>query len=106
MDDRQLALAHYRLQFPTLESLGAGEIPANWKAEYERVASQGLSATLVTSTSFEGGSGSGVRNFDQKILIAALHTRRAELDADYDETAFSPPGILPRQRMGFIVQVG
>lgn len=99
-DDFQLALGHYRLQFPTLGSLGEGEIPGDWKAEYDRVASEGLSATLITSLNYEGGGHSGIQNFDQKILIRALLARRAELDSSFDATAFGAPAIAPRRRLG------
>lgn len=97
--DFQLALAHYRIQFPTLGSLGEGDIPGDWKAEYDRVASEGLSATLITSLNYEGGGHSGIQNFDQKVLIRALMTRRAELDPTFHDTAFAPARVLPSRTM-------
>jgi hypothetical protein len=106
VSDFELALAHYRLLFPDLASLGAGVIPSAWKAEYDRIVSLGLSATLVTSTTFTGGTGgSGVRNFDQKILLQALHTRRGELDPAYAAAAFAESSGAPARRLGITVQL-
>lgn len=103
--DFQLALAHYRGQFKTLADLGGGAEPAAWKAEYDRVAASGFGAVLITSSSFEGGAGSGQRNFDQKTLLKALHARRAELDPSHDDTAFAPAAVKPRlRRTGITVQ--
>lgn len=99
-DDFQLAIAHYRLQFPSLGSLGEGEIPGDWKAEYDRVASEGLSATLITQMNYEGGGHSGIQNFDQKVILRALLARRAELDPSFDGVAFGMPALAPRRRMG------
>lgn len=103
MDDHDLALAHYRLEFPDLASLGVAA--ATWRTEYDRVAASGLSATLLTSTSFEGGASSASRQFEQKVLLHALHTRRAELDAAYLATVTAPAPIL-RQPMGIRVRLG
>jgi hypothetical protein len=83
MSSYSLALAHYRIQFPDEASLGIGSPPAAWKTEYDKVASGALGGVLLTSTSFEGGQGSGIRNFDQTVLLRALHARRAELDSTY-----------------------
>lgn len=83
MSDYRLALAHYRLLFPDLASLGMGTPPATWMTEYNRVVSSAFGEVTLTSTSFEGGSGSGQRNFDQSILLRALHNRRTELDCTY-----------------------
>jgi hypothetical protein len=102
-DDFQLAIAHYRLQFPTLGSLGDGGTAADWKAEYDRVSSEGLSATLITNLNYEGGGHSGIQNFDQKILIRALLARRAELDSSFDAIAFGAPAIAPRRQIGIRV---
>lgn len=81
--DYELALEHYRMIFPDEESLGAGNPPAVWREEYDRLVASGFSATLVTSTSTEGVNVSGQKNFDQKVLLRALHERRAELDETY-----------------------
>lgn len=97
--DFQLALAHYRMQFPDVPSLGPGTPPTQWQVEYNRVASEGLSATLITELTYEGGGHRGIQNFDQKILIRALMARRAELDATFQDTAFSPARILPSRTM-------
>lgn len=98
MDDFQLALAHYRLLFPALASLAAGAQDvtgvARWRAEYDRVASCGLSATLITNSTMEGGGVGASRNFDQKTLLAALHARRAELDSTYHSSLVLPAPIL------------
>lgn len=83
MSSYSLALAHYRIQFPDENSLGTGTPPSVWKTEYDKVASGALGGVLLTSTSFEGGQGSGIKNFDQTVLLRALHARRAELDSTY-----------------------
>ena len=83
--DLQLALAHYRMQFP--------------------VASEGLSATLITELTYEGGSHRGIQNFEQKILIRALLIRRAELDPDFEATAFQPPLLTPTRPMSIRVWI-
>jgi hypothetical protein len=101
--DFQLALAHYRMQFPDLASLGSGDIPGDWKAEYDRVASEGITATLITRLSYEGGSQEGISNFDQKALMRALLTRRAELDPTFESVAFDPAAIMPTRRLGIRV---
>lgn len=91
MDDFQLAYAHYCLQFPDLASLGTGDPPVAWKAEYDRLVASGLSAVLITSNS-QGGDGTGaIRNFDQRLLLTALHRRRQKLDATYTAPSELPP---------------
>ena len=73
MSDYDIVEKHYMLMFPTKESLGEGADPlARWQKEYDRVANSGLSATLITSHSADGASAGGQRNFDQKLLLAAL----------------------------------
>lgn len=103
MDDFQLAYAHYCLQFPDLASLGTDA--ATWRTEYDRVVASGLSATLITSNS-QGGDGTGaVRNFDQRLLLTALHRRRQKLDEDYT----APAELAPRdggQPHGHILRFG
>lgn|ERR1043166_184037 len=84
MSPYRLALAHYRIQFPDLASLGTGDPPSAWKTEYDRVASTAFSSLLLTHSAFEGGTGSGEKLFDQEVLLTALHDRRGELDDDYD----------------------
>lgn len=83
MSSYSLALAHYRLQFKDEASLGTGDPPNTWKTEYDRVADGTLDPVLLTSGSLEGGQGSGIKNFDQTVLLRALHDRRAELDTSY-----------------------
>jgi hypothetical protein len=101
VSDLDLAIEHYRLQFPTLASLGGNNPPIHWKAEYDRVASTGLASTLVTSTGADGSSVGAQRNFDQRILLRALHERRAQLDSTY--VPFAP--TKPRQSLGIRVTV-
>ena len=81
MDDYALALAHYRLTFPTLASLGNSA--STWRTEYDRVSSIGLSSTTVIGSSSEGATASAIRNFSQRVLMTALHAVRAELDSTY-----------------------
>jgi hypothetical protein len=97
-DDIALALAHYRVMFPDLGSLGTGTPPATWKTEYDRVAAA-FDRVLLTSGSFEGGQGTGERYFDQKALLRALHKRRTELDATY-------VALDDSRSMGQVVRVG
>ena len=101
--DFQLALAHYRMQFPDVFSLGEGTPPGAWKLEYDRVSSEGITATLITRLAYEGGSQEGIANFDQKALMRALLTRRAELDPTFESTAFDPAAITPSRRLGIRV---
>lgn len=101
--DFQLALAHYRMRFPDVASLGSGINPEDWMLEYDRVASEGLSATLITELNYEGGGHRGIENFDQKTILRALLTRRAELDPSFDSIAFGQPTLVPRRRMGIRV---
>ena len=101
--DFQLALAHYRMKFPTLASLGSGSPPWDWKAEYDRVASEGLTVTLITRLAYEGGSQEGIANFDQKALLRALLAVRAELDPSFNDTAFAPAAVMPSRRLGIRV---
>jgi hypothetical protein len=101
--DFQLALAHYRMQFPDVASMGTGTPPGDWKAEYDRVASEGITATLITRLAYEGGSQEGIANFDQKALMRALLTRRAELDPAFSATAFDPAAVTPSRRLGIRV---
>lgn len=103
-DDLQLALAHYALQFPNAASLGLGDPPATWKAEYDRVASCGLSATLVTQTASEGTSVGASRNFNQASLLWALHLRRHQLDETYT-APFDPPPAIAGRRLGIGVRI-
>lgn len=103
-DDEQLALAHYALQFPTLASLGSGNPPSSWKAEYDRVAETGLGAQLVTSVSSEGTTTGAARNFDQKTLLWALHIRRYQLDPTY-VSPFQPPPPIAAKRLGYVVRL-
>jgi hypothetical protein len=101
MSSYALALAHYRLQFPDEASLGTGDPPTAWKTEYDAVVAGGgaFDPVLLTSGSFEGGQGSGIRNFDQGVLLRALHARRHELDDDYQ-------GLDTSRPMGITVLLG
>jgi hypothetical protein len=101
VSDFDLALEHYRLQFPTLASLGDGDPPYDWKTEYDRVSTTGFASTLVTSIGADGSQTGAQRNFDQRHLLTALHTRRGELDTAY--TPFAPPA--PRRALGIRVTV-
>lgn len=98
--DFQLALAHYRMMFPDAASLGVGNPPDAWKIEYDRVASEGLTVTLITRLAYEGGSQEGIANFDQKALLRALLAVRAELDPSFASTAFDPAAVRPMRRIG------
>lgn len=106
MDDYQLALAHYGIMFPDVASLGAGTPPVDWKAEYDRLVDSGLGAVLITSTGAEGASASGQRNFDQKVLLNALHARRMALDATYKPFDAAVPDLRPARNLGIIVRLG
>lgn len=105
MDDFQLAYAEYVNMFPDLASLGTGTPPATWLTEYNRVKASGLSATLVVNSAMEGGSAGAIRNFSQKILLAALHARRGKLDAAYLATITEPAPILS-QPAGHVIRLG
>lgn len=101
----QLVIAHYRMMFPTKESLGTGEPPIAWLAEYQRVAACGLAATLITGTNFDTGSASGQRNFPQTTVMRGLLIVRAEHDPLFDDKAFEPPRVKPRRTLGFLVRL-
>jgi hypothetical protein len=104
-DDYLDALAHYRTLFPTLASLGTGA--AAWSEEVARVASGALAAVLATGADIEGGSISGIANFNQRARLRALHARRAEVDSLYTN-----PYAMPVSRAmapmpgGFRVRLG
>lgn len=76
------ALVDYRVMFPTKDSLGAGDPPAEWEAARleARVA---LDAILGTTVTLEGGNLSGFRNFPQFHKLRAIYALRAERDEDY-----------------------
>lgn len=105
MSDFQTALTHYRIKFPTLAALGAAPQFAEWQGEYDRVAAGGLAATLFTSQSSETGSATVARNFDQKALLDALTTRRAELDEAFAALVGAPVTVKPRP-LGIRVKLG
>lgn len=103
MDDYQLAYAEYVLMFPDLASLGTSA--ATWLAEYNRVKASGLSATLLTETTTEGGGARALRNFPQKLLLGALHARRAALDSAYlAAITVAPPNLS--QPAGSVIRLG
>lgn len=102
------ALADYGVQFPTLESLGSGNPPDKWIAEYNRVRADAFGSVLVTSTGTEGANASGLKQFPQATLIDALHCRRFELDPTYTLpvhllTYSSERAIVAKGRRGFLM---
>ena len=99
--DFELALAHYRMLFADLAALGTAG--ATWRVEYDRVAATGLSATLITTLSHEGGSSGAARNFEQTVLLRALLARRAELDSVFAATVFAP--TTARRNLGIRVRL-
>jgi hypothetical protein len=103
VSDFELALAHYRMQFPTIQSLGDPPHYTAWRAEYDRVSASGLSATLVTASGSDGTNVSAQRNFSQTVLLSALLGRRAELDSDFASTVLAP--VRPRRNLGITVQL-
>ena len=101
------ALVLYRTQFPTLDSLGAGDPPAAWFAELNKVAPEAFDPITGTSVALDGGSVGGVLNFSQKHKVRALHQRRAEIDATYTNPYLVPANEpLPYVRAGFRVRLG
>lgn len=107
MDPQYLdALVFYRTLFPTLASLGAGDPPAAWMAEYAKVSPEAFDSTISTGVNAEGGSVSMVLNFRQSLKVRALHAVRAELDSGYVNpytvTASEP---FPPRRSGFVVRL-
>lgn len=105
MDDYQLAILHYRLQFADLASLGAGTPPVTWKAEYDRVAASGIAAVLLVENSNDGSSARAVRHYDTKQLMAALHARRGELDAAYLAAINVAPPLIGHPH-GHVIRLG
>lgn len=103
--DLQLCLAHYRIAFPDLASLGTAPAFSQWKTEYDSVSTRGLSQIVFTANSAEGASATAQMNFDQKILLRALLIRRVELDPDFDDTAFARPAIAIRKTAGFSIRL-
>ena len=77
-----------------------------WQAEYDRLAASGLSATLYIAQSSETGSATVAKNFDQKSLLWALTTRRAELDSAFDDLINAPVATKARRRLGYVVRLG
>jgi hypothetical protein len=106
-EDFTIALTHYRLIFPDAASLGAGTPhPDKWWEEYGRVSAEGLAATLFVQNAYEGGSSTAQKNFDQRAVLRALVTRRAELDADFDDAVFAPPAVKSRASYGHLIRLG
>lgn len=106
-EDFTIALTHYRLIFPDVASLGGGAPhPDKWWQEYQRVSEEGLAATLFTQNNYEGGSATAQKNFDQRAILRALVTRRAELDTAFDDAVFAPPAVKSRQRLGHLIRLG
>lgn len=99
MTDSELALVHYRMKFPSLAAIGLNSAE-KWQAEYDRVAAGGLAATLITSSGSDGGTTGAERNFDQKILLEALITVRAELDSAFKESVLAPSTGLRARALG------
>lgn len=78
------ALQGYVLQFPTLGSLGSGNPPVAWYAEYLAVKKDAQAQVLVNATSGpDGAQVSGMRNFSGETKEDALHIRRWQLDSTY-----------------------
>lgn len=102
-----LALAEYRIMFPGAPGSGLAGGPLDaWNTEHTRVSKSGLRATLITQSAFEGGSASGIKQFDQKDLLKALLLRRAELDPDFDAAVMGPPAVKPRRPISATVRLG
>lgn len=106
MTDFDLALAHYRLTFPNLASLGAAPAYPTWRAEYDRVADGGLNAVLITSNAYEGASGSGQKNFAQTVLLEALLVLLAERDPEAGQKLLEPSTARPAINLGITVRLG
>jgi hypothetical protein len=93
-------------QFPTLTSLGTLPAAAAWTAAVEAIDPTAFDAITGTNLNVEGGSISGVLNFNQRTLIRALYARRAVLDSDFINPYTSAiPEPLAGQRCGFVVNL-
>jgi hypothetical protein len=101
------ALALYRTQFPTKASLGSGDPPNLWKAEFDKVVPEAFDPVTGTAVTLDSGNVSGVLNFRQMQKFRALHARRSELDAEYINPytqTFAEP--MPPRRLGSVVRLG
>jgi len=103
----QDALEHYRIKWYDAFTgvVTWASIAAAWQTEYDAVASGAFEPTLVTSASFDGGSGSGQKEFEQTARLAGLKIFRAELDSDF-AAVLAPPAVEPApRRMGLTVKL-
>ena len=88
--------------FPTLASLGTDA--ADWITAVQLREASAFDAVLATSMSVEGGNLGGLQNFDQRVMLRALHARRAALDATYTNPYLEPvPQQMAPKRTGFLV---
>jgi len=100
----QLALVHYRTQWlAAWKAKDWSAVAAAWDTEYAAVQAGAFSAVLMTSGSFEGGSASATKNFEQTVRLRALQLFRAELDDDY-AAMLATPAVRPAQRRGTIIR--
>lgn len=107
LPDFQDAFARYLTRFPTKAALGSGTPPDAWAAELAKVDAEAFDPVTATSVNVEGGNVAGSRNFNQVVLVRALHAVRAHLDPDYlNPYTITPPEPMAPQRMGFLVQLG
>ncbi len=104
-DGIQTALLHYRTTW--LTAWKAKDWPAvssAWDTEYAAVQAGAFSAVMMTSGSFEGGSASAAKNFEQTVRLRALQLFRAELDADYADMLATPPPAATPVRRGMVLR--
>lgn len=101
------AYVKYLTQFPTKESLGAGDPPATWAAELAKQQPEAFDAVKALNISLEGGNVSGVSNFSAIHHVRALYAVRQARDPDFVNPYTQPiPEPMIGKRMGTLVQLG
>ncbi len=100
-----LALRDYRTKwFDAWKSKDWAAVSTEWQAEYTSVAAGTFTQRLILNGSFEGGSASATKNFEQTVRLKALQDFRGELDPDYAAMLDTPARPQPPVRRGTIIR--
>lgn len=101
------AYVKYLTQFPTKDSLGAGDPPAAWKTALDAIDPLAFDQIKATALTFEGGNMAGISNFEQMHKVRALYAVRATRDPDFVNPYSQPiPEPIAGKRIGTVVRLG